>query len=56
MSILTFILGLVIGFIAGKGLWRKYLAKFGAWATATSNSSTFSRMFSVHPNAREKKE
>lgn len=56
MFIFTFILGLVIGFIAGKGLWRNYLAKLGAWATAASTSSPFSRMVSDHANAREKKD
>ena len=55
MSIITFILGLAIGFIAGRGLWRKYLARLGAWATAASTSCPFTRMVPVQVNAREKK-
>ena len=38
MSIITLILGLAIGFIAGRGLWRGTLARLGAWATAAAKS------------------
>jgi len=56
MSIIMLILGLAIGFIAGRGLWRGTLARFGAWATAASTSSHLPRLAPVHDNARERQD
>ena len=56
MSILTFILGLGIGFVAGTGIWRPWLARFGAFATAAASSHRFSRPVPVPVNCREKRD
>jgi hypothetical protein len=39
MSIITFIIGLGIGFGVGTGYWRTILAKLGRYATAASTST-----------------
>ena len=56
MSILTFILGLGIGFAAGTGIWRTFLARIGACATAAAASHRFSRPVPVPVNCREKRD
>ncbi|MDR3673235.1 MAG: hypothetical protein P4L36_20485 [Holophaga sp.] len=55
MSILTFFLGLGIGFGAGTGVWRKLLARVGAWATAASTATPFTKRTPVPVNGREKR-
>jgi len=54
MSIITLILGLAAGFIAGRGLWRGTLARLGAWATAAATATHPGELVPVHANVREK--